>query len=257
MPASRMRAIFSTRYSRSLGVHAGGRLVEHEQLGLGRDGAGDLDQPLDAVRQAGRRPVRELLQTQQPEGVHRALARGLLLLALAGEAEAVRQHAGVLVPVAAHEHVLERAHVAEDAQVLERARHARPRRLGGRQPGDVRALEEHASLGHGLQPAHDVEQRGLAGAVRADERGDLAFAHFHAHVVHGLEAAELDGDALDAQQDLVLLRVGDVSLGGGQSRLVGRRRSRQHLRAFRLGLPAFPTEHVELHPGRLLVLQAQ
>ena len=54
--------------------------------------------------------------------------------------------------------------------------------------------------GDALQPADDVEQRRLAGAVRADERGDLALADLHGDVVHGLEAAELDGDALDAQQ---------------------------------------------------------
>ena len=71
----------------------------------------------------------------------RAAARRLLLPALARQAEAAGDEPGLLVPVAADEDVLEHVHVLEDAQVLERARHAQPGAVRRRQLGDVLAAE--------------------------------------------------------------------------------------------------------------------
>ena len=55
MPASLMRRIAAISCSHLLAVQAGGRLVEHQQLGLAHQRAGDLeDAPLAGGQGAGR-----------------------------------------------------------------------------------------------------------------------------------------------------------------------------------------------------------
>jgi hypothetical protein len=49
----------------------------------------------------------------------------------------------------------------------------------------------------------DVEGGGLAGAVRADQRVDLATADVEADAGHGFDAAETLGQAFDLQEDVV------------------------------------------------------
>ena len=57
--------------------------------------------------------------------------------------------------------------------------------------------------------ADQVEEGGLAGAVRADDRAQLAGLDRHRHVVDGDQAAEMLGDVLDPQQahDVTLRRM--------------------------------------------------
>src|SRR5262249_31544370 len=78
----------------------------------------------------------------------------------------------------------------EDARDLERSRQPQPRAAGGRQLGYV------APVGDGPAPTRRElagqlsDQRGLAGAVRTDERMGFALADGERHVVGGDERAE-------------------------------------------------------------------
>ena len=73
----------------------------------------------------------------------------------------------------------------------------------GRPRMDLPSHEHLAAVRHQM-PGHQVEQRGLAGAVRPDQRGDDAGAQRERHVVDGLQAAEGLGDAGRLQQDLAV-----------------------------------------------------
>ena len=64
-------------------------------------------------------------------------------------------------------------------------------RCGGMR-GDVLAVEDDPARGRLVDAADQVEDRRLAGAVRADDREDLALLHVEADVVDGVDAAELD-----------------------------------------------------------------
>src|SRR3989304_3267016 len=75
--------------------------------------------------------------------------------------------------------VLEHAEAREEVGHLEGAAEAPPVDLVGGQVGDVLALEPDAPARHRVLARDQVEQRGLAGAVRPDDRvaqprGDLA-----------------------------------------------------------------------------------
>ena len=71
--------------------------------------------------------------------------------------------------------VLQHGKVLEELHELEGANEARRRDLLRRPRGDVLAREHDAPGVRRLEAGNQVEQRGLAGAVRADHRGDAAF----------------------------------------------------------------------------------
>ena len=68
-----------------------------------------------------------------------------------------------------------------------------------RQPGDVLALEHHAAAIAGQRARDAVDQRGLAGAVRADQADALALADLQADRVERGEAAEALAEARDVE----------------------------------------------------------
>src|SRR5207248_1142133 len=82
----------------------------------------------------------------------------------------LRPHPAVL----AETNVVQRRHVLEEPDVLERAGDAQRRHLVGLGPGDLAVLEDHPAGGRWEDPGDPVEQGRLAGAVWADEREDLA-----------------------------------------------------------------------------------
>ena len=96
--------------------------------------------------------------------------------------------------------VLEDRHMGEQSHVLERAGDASCGHLVGIQADDRLPLENDVA-GRGRHHGADgVEQSGLAGAVGADDRDDLAGVHLHRQAVQGLEATELDLEVADLQQ---------------------------------------------------------
>ena len=114
-------------------------------------------------------------------------------LAPAGEPE-VRADRDVLAHGKTGEglHDLEGSHEAECGDALRR--HA----------GDVASLEEDAaSIGH-EEAGDEIEEGGLAGAVRADKGGDAALGEREAHLGHGGQAAEAARDPFERQHYAVL-----------------------------------------------------
>ena len=81
-------------------------------------------------------------------------------------------------------------HVGEQPGVLEAA--TEPARGAPRGPSvrDVAAAEHDPAAVGGDEAADQVEQRGLAGAVRTDDADDLALGDGERHVVDGADAAE-------------------------------------------------------------------
>ena len=93
--------------------------------------------------------------------------------------------------VHAHQHVLERAHGLEQADVLEGAAHAQ---LGDRVGGQSRhlaAVEHDLAGGRRVGAGEHVEEGGLAGAVGPDQADDAAAGNGEVDVVARHQAAEL------------------------------------------------------------------
>src|SRR5687768_3496636 len=176
------------------GVHARGRLVQGEELGLGGEGPRDLEPALVAVRQAAGGLVRACADADVVEQLQRAFLDGLFLCQGALGAQHRADHPGAAAQVPADHHVLKRRQVGEQADVLEGARDSGLRHVVRLQPAQAAPAEgERAGVG-GVDPGQHVEERGLARAVRSDQAVDLALTDREGDVLQRLHAAEALGD---------------------------------------------------------------
>ena len=178
-PWSRIAKIRSSAWPGLLRVHAGGGLVEQQELRVGGQRAGDLEPALVAVgRGCGRggRPCRP-----RPDEVEQLLARSRGVALPRGGSRGRggwRDRRPVLGPAVPADHdVLEDGHVARRAGCSGRCGPCRPGRPGRglrRQHGRRRSVT--CAFGRHVQAGEAVEEGGLAGAVGADEADDLALA---------------------------------------------------------------------------------
>src|SRR4051812_415990 len=167
-------------------IHAGGRFVEQQQPRAARHGARNLDQPLLAVGELARLALREFAQPERSEEVQRSLA----LRALPGGPPAVKaRETGAGDRMLADQHVLEHRELVEEADVLESALDAQARALVRRPALDALAVVDDLARGGGHRAADEIEEGGLAGAVRADDRVHAFFRDRQIDAVDGGEAA--------------------------------------------------------------------
>ena len=92
--------------------------------------------------------------------------------------------------VPADHDVVEHGHVVEQREILERAADAERRARIRLQAGDVAVLIEKLSFGRGITAGDAIHDRGLAGAVGADDREQFAFLDAEAHISQRAHAAE-------------------------------------------------------------------
>jgi hypothetical protein len=173
------------------GREPGRRLIEQEEARRTGQRHADLELALLAVGQGRHRMVRDRLEPDSLEEIVGRKARGVRG-ARAQEAVAPARHA-------AHrqEQVVADREVTEQERRLVRPSEAHPDPLVWRERGDVLA-EEADPPGRGREVAGDgVEQRGLAGAVGADQGAALPRGDGERDVLDRLERAEGPGDALE------------------------------------------------------------
>src|SRR4051812_1266709 len=102
--------------------------------------------------------------------------------------------------VAPDHDVVEHAHMVEQREILEGAADAEWGARVRRQAGDVAAAMEQAALGRLVAAGDAVHDRGLARAIRADDREQLAFAHAEADVGQRTNASETQRDSARFQR---------------------------------------------------------
>ena len=85
---------------------------------------------------------------------------------------------------------------AEQPVDLERARDAELDPLGLALAGDVAAGEQHATFGRRQHAGEEIDKRGLAGAVGADQRVARAGFELEVDILHGPERAEIAAERL-------------------------------------------------------------
>ena len=103
--------------------------------------------------------------------------------------------------------VLQDRHAREQADVLERARNSCP--LADAKPVHlleqkiaVPGMQRHPPYGRLVETGQAIEDGGLAGAVRTDNRRYLAVGGGESHIVHRHEAAEPHRQVFDFEQRL-------------------------------------------------------
>src|ERR1700675_3577657 len=96
--------------------------------------------------------------------------------------------------------IVERGEIAEQRGDLERARQPEVAAAIGRQRGDVAAVEPDGTALRDDFAGQQTDQRGLAGAVRADDGVEFAARNVERDGVGGDNAAEALGQLFDLQQ---------------------------------------------------------
>ncbi len=169
----------------------------------------------DEWRQAQRR----LIQQQQFRPPHqRASDRKHLLLAAGQRAAALMrarfqqreqgvdtfqirvEAVGIVGNDRAHLQILEHRHAREDAPALRRLHDAEPRDLVHRELRDVASLKQNAAVAGAGAAKDRHHQRGLARAVAADQRDDLALIDIETDAVQDRQHAVTGGDVLDGEE---------------------------------------------------------
>ena len=139
-------------------------------MGSAGEGAAELHPFLETEREAPGRSgpdlgdVEEVDDLLRPPPVLDLLAAGRAPEDAAFEHPALHQHA------AAEEDVVEHRHPGKEGDVLEGAGDAVPGDFERPSAGDVRAVEQHAAAVGRVDPAHHVDEGGLPGPVRSDDR---------------------------------------------------------------------------------------
>ena len=110
----------------------------------------------------------------------------------------------VVTAVRAHHEVLEHRHAREDATALRNLHETAPDELVGAHTagavGDLLAGEADLAAAN-RHDSRDAHQRGgLAGAVAADQRDDLALADLERHLVQHLDRAVARHEALHGEE---------------------------------------------------------
>ena len=178
---------------------AGGRLVQQQDLGVAGETEHDLELPLLAVREVADLGVLAV----QERRLFQQVMRLVVDVAIRGEEsphhELRRAHA-----LDRQQHVVEDRQPREQAGDLEGACHPERGAPVARPAGDVLAEQEHLSGRGGKDSGDQIEQRGLAGAVRSDDGLAVARHDLERDVAHGVQAAEALRQTLELQNGVTV-----------------------------------------------------
>ena len=163
----------------------GERLVEQHQPGMRDQGACQLHQPQFPGGQAAGDSARLRAQPDPVERGQRHLARGRII---GGADEST------------DDDVFEHRHARKGAHDLKGASDPAAADLVGPQAGDRLAGEAYRAAIGGEKPVDDVEQRRLAGAVRADDAVEPALGKGEVDPVQRAQPAERDPDIAQHQK---------------------------------------------------------
>ncbi len=203
-------------------IHARHRLVQHDHGRIAHQRPGHLQQLLLAARERPGEVIALVVQREPRQQLVRL--RGDLPLAAPPQRGDQRdRHVLPGLVAGPQQHVVEHRHPRQRLGQLERAHHALARHLRGggvaegapveRPAGRVlgcRAPDQPLRAGGLVEPGDDVEEGGLARAVRSDQRGDHAALHLEVLHVHGGHSAEPADDVVHHQDRVGLGRPGHV-----------------------------------------------
>ncbi|MGY4318020.1 hypothetical protein ACVWW1_007347 [Bradyrhizobium sp. JR3.5] len=194
-----MRSSFSRATIRADSVDAepGHRLVQQQELRLGGKRDRELELALLAMAQLRHHDIGALAEADTLQCRAGGGAQMPLLARIAPKAERV-----AVMRLRRERDVVDRGKILQQRGDLERARQPEPAALVGRQARDVAAGKPDGSgIRHHL-PGELADQRGLPGAVGADDGVQFARQNLHREIVGRGDAAEAAHQIVDAEQGI-------------------------------------------------------
>ena len=186
-------------------VERADRFVADDQVGIGRERAGDADALALAAGEFMRPAANRI--PRQPHLVHQAGDPRFQIGGILRHAEIADRFRQDV----AHPH----AGVEAAVGILKHHLHAPPQRAqGGRgHVVDARAVQDHLAAGQPEQPQHRLADGGFAAARFAHQRQRLALRDVEGHAIHRIDIAGGAAEEAAAQRE-VLLEVVDLKYRG-------------------------------------------
>ena len=194
-------------------VQACGGFIQQQNLRLGHDGAHHLDALLDAVGQIGHHLARIGAQARVGQSSAGALTGTV----------ATGQRPRRTQVVFAQHHVLDCGQMRHEPDVLKRARQAVRHPVRHRHVGDVLAQGADAPGVDRVHTRDQVEHRGLARPIGANQGGAAAFGHGKADVVNHLQPTKRFAHTRELQHRAHARPPADVSAGARRPPQLARR----------------------------------
>src|SRR5262245_42712596 len=182
-------------------------LVEQHELGLERERRRDLQGALAAVGQLDGDRLGERAEVDRSEQFERALVERVEAFLRPPEVEL-----GAELALQRDPDVLEHGEVREHRRDLKRADNAAPRDLRRPLGGDVVPVIDDPALGRREELGEEIEDRGLASAVRSDQSVDASSSDLQVDVAYGDEALELLGEVAGFEDVIGAHAAGRASL---------------------------------------------
>ena len=179
-------------------VQARGGLVEQDELRRRHQRAAKLADLLAAIGQIVDGLVAQMIHADGVEHLARLLAQDAFLAVAAAQVDDEAEHVVGNILLAAHHHVLQHRHGGKQFDILERSADARLDGLKGRLAGQQRIAEPDLAGRRRNDRVDEVQRRGLAGAVRADEGVDFALLHVNGEVIDRNKALEALDEMLNS-----------------------------------------------------------
>jgi hypothetical protein len=114
--------------------------------------------------------------------------------------------------VASNHDIVEDAHAAEQRHVLKRARDAQCGDATGREKRSVLSIHQNTPLGRVIDAADSIQERGLPGAIGADDGHDLTVIDIDTHSLERSQAAEPEMSILNLELGSAIILTHNMSL---------------------------------------------
>ena len=197
----------STMVSRRAGFTPAAGSSRSSSARLRHEGPRQLEQLPLAARQHARRLACERARDRRSRGAPAPARAGAAPPRRPRRAGPVRPEPLAQLVLGRQHDVLQHRHRREGARHLEGARDAAREHPVGRLAVEPAPVEEDPPRGRRERARDEVEERGLAGAVRPDQAGEAARPHAQRHVEDGRVAAEAPGDVLELEHGGPGLRI--------------------------------------------------
>ena len=158
------------------GVHASHRLIKHHHIWSHHQSSRHFEQLPLAARERSSELIAHMAEFESFKQCISTLSNfGFLATPQEWQQCSEERFSGLFG--SAKSHVVNHRHLRQRFRQLEGAHHAKVRNLVRRHPREVVSLEKSISRIGLIKIGQQIEERGLAGAVRADQRGDRSALH--------------------------------------------------------------------------------
>ena len=171
-------------------VHAGRRLIKHQNFGITCNGTRNLQSPLLSIRKICSVIVRVIRQTCQLQCLFCSLLRLLLRLFISLRMKKCIPQIFLDPRVGADHCVFHDRHMGKQFNILEGSAHPQFSNLERGHTRNVFIVKINLSFGRCILPCDTVEQSRFPGAVWADDPNDLSLVHMHIYRIYGNQAAK-------------------------------------------------------------------